>query len=50
MSNKPGTPPNTSLVLSKEELAFIAQHYNGSKSAAIHAALKLLMEVTEQSK
>lgn len=43
MPNKPGTPPNTSLILTDAELAFIEQHFNGSKSAAIHAALGAMM-------
>lgn len=46
--NKPkpsraGTPPNTSMVLSADELAFINQNYDGEKSRAIHDGLKLLM-------
>jgi len=37
-----GTPPNTSLILTPDELAFIDEHYGGSKSAGIHTALALL--------
>ena len=44
--NKPGTAPNTSLVLNTIELEFIASNFNGSKSAAIHAALGELMKTT----
>jgi hypothetical protein len=40
--SRAGTPPNTSLVLSDDELAFISQHYGGEKSRAIHDGLKLL--------
>lgn len=38
-----GTKPNTSLVLTDTELEFINRFYSGSKSAAIHKALELLM-------
>jgi len=41
--SRPGTPPNTSLVLSADELAFIKQHYGGDKSRAVHDSLKMLM-------
>lgn len=34
-----GTPPNTSIVLTTAELAFIANEFDGSPSAAIHEAL-----------
>lgn len=44
MPNKPGTRPNTSIVLTADELAFIAHKFNGKKSAAIHAGLRLLMQ------
>ena len=40
--NKPGTAPNTSLVLTAEELAFIRRR--GGKSATIHEALRRMME------
>lgn len=46
MSGKSGTAPNTSIVLTDAEIEFINQHYNGSKSAAIHKALELLMTTT----
>ena len=39
-----GTAPNTHLVLSEDELAFIEECFEGSKSAAVHAALALLMQ------
>jgi hypothetical protein len=39
-----GTKPNTSLVLTDEELTFIDQKFGGRKSVAIHEALKRLME------
>lgn len=39
----PGTPPNTSLVLTDEELQYIDNHFGGSKSAAIHRALERIM-------
>ena len=41
-----GTPPNTSLVLTDDELAFIEAdpRFNGSKSAAIHAGLAALRD------
>lgn len=39
----PGTPPNTSIVLNDTELEFINRYYSGSKSAAIHKGLELLM-------
>ena len=38
------TAPNTSFVMSDTELSFVNEHYNGSKSAAIHAGLTRLME------
>lgn len=38
-----GTAPNTSLVLTEDELGFISEKFGGSKSAAIHAALAKLM-------
>jgi hypothetical protein len=38
-----GTPPNTSIVLTPAELAFIADEFDGSPSAAIHEALGNLM-------
>jgi hypothetical protein len=38
-----GTPPNTSIVLSPEEVAFIDREFDGRRSAAIHAALAALM-------
>lgn len=38
-----GTKPNTSIVLTEKELDFIEREYGGSKSAAIHEALKRLM-------
>ena len=37
-----GTAPNTSLILTPAELAFIDEQFGGSKSAAIHAALAAL--------
>ena len=46
MPNKPGTAPNTSLILTEAELEFIAGNFSGSKSAAIHAALGELMKTT----
>lgn len=42
--SRSGTPPNTSLVLSADELAFIKEQYGGDKSRAIHDGLKLLMQ------
>lgn len=50
MSGKSGTAPNTSIVLTAGEIEFINQHYNGSKSAAIHKALELLMTTIRQNK
>lgn len=44
MPNRPGTPPNTSLILTDDELAYINQQFGGGKSAAIHAALGAMME------
>lgn len=41
-STASGTPPNTSVVLTTDELAFIEERFGGSKSAAIHAALAAL--------
>lgn len=38
-----GTAPNTSVILNDRELEFINNHFDGSKSAAIHAGLKLLI-------
>ena len=46
MPNKPGTRPNTSIILSKQELQFI-QHYRLSKSAAIHKAMENMMSAIE---
>ena len=43
MPNKPGTAPNTSLILTEAELEFIAGKFSGNKSAAIHAALGAMM-------
>ena len=40
--------PNTSFVMSKPELAFVNAHFNGSKSAAIHAGLGELMKNTTE--
>lgn len=34
-----GTNPNTSLVLTQDELAYIRRRFNGSPSAAVHATL-----------
>lgn len=42
--NRAGTPPNTSLILSADELAFINATYNGEKSRAIHDGLRLLID------
>jgi hypothetical protein len=39
-----GTAPNASLILTADELAFIEERFNGSKSAAIHAALAALKQ------
>lgn len=39
-----GTAPNTSIVLTAEELVFIEERFGGSKSAAIHAALDKLRQ------
>lgn len=41
--SKPGTPPNTSLILTDAELAYINRNFDGSKSAAIHQALGAMM-------
>lgn len=41
-----GTPPNTSVVLTNEELAFIKTCYGGQKSKAIHDGLRLLVKAT----
>jgi hypothetical protein len=41
---QPGTKPNTSIVLTEKELAFIDEKFGGSKSAAIHEALSRLMD------
>ena len=46
MPNKPGTPPNTSIVLSKDELDFLNRYHLG-KSEAIHAALGAMMSTVE---
>jgi len=43
LPSRGGTAPNTSLVLTAAELAFIEERFGGSKSAAIHAALAELM-------
>lgn len=40
------TKPNTSFVMSTLEQEFVKAHFNGSKSAAIHAALGELMKTT----
>lgn len=40
-----GTPPNTSIVLTAQEIAFIERRYNGSKSQAIHQGLAAIMPV-----
>lgn len=42
-----GTPPNTSVVLTNEELAFIRTCYGGQKSRAIHDGLRLLIKDTK---
>ena len=39
-----GSPPNTSVVLSAQEILFIKRKFGGSRSKAIHAGLALLME------
>lgn len=39
------TPPNTSAVLSENEIDFINEYFHGSKSAAIHAGLRILMSM-----
>jgi len=46
MPNKPGTPPNTSIVLSNDELDFLNRYHLG-KSEAIHQALGALMSNVE---
>ena len=38
-----GTKPNTSIVLTTAELAFIESQFGGSRSAAIHTALSAIM-------
>lgn len=43
-SPRAGTKPNTSIVLTQEELGFIERKLGGSKSAAIHEALRRLMD------
>jgi hypothetical protein len=45
-----GTPPNTSLILTPDELAFIDEHFGGSKSAAIHAGLAALKRMRLEPK
>lgn len=44
-----GGAPNTHVILSDDELTFIAEHYKGSKSAAIHDGLALLMKRAKSS-
>lgn len=44
--NRAGTPPNTSVILTDEELAFIQTCYGGQKSQAIHDGLRLLIKST----
>lgn len=39
-----GTKPNTYAVLTQAELDYIKAHWQGRKSAAIHAALAQLMQ------
>ncbi len=39
-----GSAPNTSLVLTDAEIDYINTHHNGSKSAAIHKALEIMMD------
>lgn len=46
MPNQPGTPPNTSIVLTEDELTYIEREWGGSKSAAIHAALRRMSNST----
>jgi hypothetical protein len=46
MPNKPGTPPNTSIILNEQELKFIT-HYQLSKSEAIHKAMEAMMSIIE---
>lgn len=41
--NTSGTKPNTSIVLTNAERAFIESQFGGSRSAAIHAALSAIM-------
>ena len=47
MANKPATPPNTSHILTQAKVDYINQHHNGSKSAAIHAALGAMMNYSQ---
>mgnify|MGYP003512897067 FL=1 len=42
-ASRAGTKPNTSIVLTPEELDYIERKFGGSKSAAIHEALRRLM-------
>jgi len=37
------TAPNMSMVLNEREREYIVQHFGGSKSAAIHKALEIMM-------
>lgn len=47
MPNKPGTPPNTSIILNDRELEFISTYFGGSKSEAIHKAMEIHMSTIE---
>ena len=44
--SRAGTPPNTSVILTDEELRFINSCYGGQKSKAIHDGLSVLEKST----
>lgn len=48
-TKRAGSKPNTSIILTDDELAFIDRRYGGSKSAAIHEGLRRLMETEIES-
>lgn len=44
--SRAGTPPNTSVILTDDELSFINHCYGGQKSRAIHDGLRVLIKST----
>ncbi len=48
--HKPGTPPNFHMILTPAELDYIRRAWAGKKSAAIHAALRRMMEQENDSR